>query len=135
MYLALTNKRAIDSTTGCWLFTGGQDKDGYGKIKFNGKTYSAHRLAWRNWVGEPINQILHKPICPNKHCFNPEHLYDGTHSDNMRDRREAGDYINHSQFNRFCARGHRVSEENTYVNKGTGHRQCRICRKMVEGRA
>lgn len=45
-----------------------------------------HRLAWELWVGpipEGVN-VLHR--CDNPPCFNIDHLYLGTQSENMRDR-------------------------------------------------
>lgn len=125
----LTIKRYVSLTSGCWLYTGALDKDGYGKIKYKGKTYRVHRLAWTAWIGPIKEQILHKPICLNKHCFNPEHLYDGTHNDNMKDRKDTGTYVNYDQFETHCIRGHKFDVDNTYINKTSGARQCKACRK------
>lgn len=133
IYNLLMQRRIINPKTGCWLYTLGQDKDGYGKLKFKGKTYRAHRIAYMYLVGEPKQNVLHKLDCPNKHCFNPEHLYDGTHEDNMKDRKNAGNYINYNKYNIICARGHNL--KNAYINKTSGYRQCRICRELSDGNA
>lgn len=71
---------------GCWEYTLGKDKDGYGIYK----QQKAHRVAYELWNGEiPAGQLVrHK--CDNPPCVNPEHLEIGTHRDNMRDMVERG---------------------------------------------
>lgn len=70
---------------GCWEWTHGRYKFGYGRIEVAGKKWHAHRLAWTLWNGEIERGlcVLHK--CDNPPCCNPEHLYLGTHKDNIRD--------------------------------------------------
>jgi len=133
LYTTLILRRVIHPITNCWLYTLGQDKDGYGKIKYKGKTYRVHILSYKHFVGEPKQQVLHKLECPHKHCFNPEHLYDGSHSDNMKDRKASGNYINYNKFNTHCIRGHDL--KTSYIFPKTGYRQCRICRELREGNA
>ena len=90
----LTN-RSIDPDTACWLWTGGRTYDGYGKIYVDGKTCIVTRIAYSVFVDsqfDPKLYILHKNYCPNKHCFNPEHIYAGTYEDNKNDRLAAGPY-------------------------------------------
>lgn len=85
-------KRVIDYATGCWVWTGGKNSEGYGRIKFNGKLLLTHRLSYQDSVG-PIPEgqyVLHR--CDNRSCFNPDHLYIGTQIDNMQDRRRKGRY-------------------------------------------
>ena len=59
----------------CWLWQGGRTKR-YGRVRFNGQTDYAHRVAWafRNGpVAEPIPaQVRH--TCKNSLCCNPSHL-------------------------------------------------------------
>lgn len=50
---------------------------------------SAHRLAFEMANGHPAQgMVLHR--CNNRKCINPEHLYNGDHAQNMRDRAASG---------------------------------------------
>lgn len=74
---------------GCWLFLGAINNGGYGKIRINNKTFDVHRLAAYLFLNFDLHsnlQINHKRECPNKNCWNPDHLYIGTQSDNMCDK-------------------------------------------------
>lgn len=69
----------------CWEWTGAIHKTGYGQFKVNGKTESAHRLAYIYVEGEiSLGQhVMH--TCDNRKCCNPNHLTIGTHQDNIAD--------------------------------------------------
>lgn len=79
-----------DPATGCWLWTEYTNQDGYGRIKYQGRKYQAHRLSYHAFVGAiPENLcVLHN--CHTPACINPDHLRVGTHQDNMADRHQAG---------------------------------------------
>ena len=71
-------------TDGCWEWTAGMSH-GYGAIGQDGYMMLAHRVSWVLYRG-PIPDgmlVLHK--CNNRSCVNPDHLYVGDYSDNMRD--------------------------------------------------
>ena len=74
----------------CIEWTGARDSKGYGNKNIAGKYFKTHRLAYA-WVNGPIPDgmwVLHK--CDNPPCCNPDHLFLGTHKDNMRDMKEKG---------------------------------------------
>jgi hypothetical protein len=61
------------------------NSSGYGNVRVNGRMKKAHRYAWEQRNG-PIPEgklICHK--CDNRRCVNVEHLFLGTHTDNMQD--------------------------------------------------
>lgn len=79
-----------DGTSGCWIWTGAIfQRNGYGCFTINSQPLGAHRVSYDLFSGGVPEglMVLHK--CNNKRCVNPEHLYAGTHEDNMNDLRNA----------------------------------------------
>lgn len=73
----------VTKTDGCWEWKAAT-RSGYGVIKVGGRSVSAHRLSWYLEHGEwPKKLVCHR--CDNKLCVRPDHLYDGSHSDNLQD--------------------------------------------------
>lgn len=79
-----------DPATGCIEWGGCMNKDNYGVLTREGKICYTHRLAWELKRGPipPGMHVLHR--CDNPPCCNPDHLFLGTHLDNMRDRDAKG---------------------------------------------
>ncbi|CAB4217476.1 HNH nuclease [uncultured Caudovirales phage] len=68
----------------CWLWSGHLNSDGYGSFRIGNRFLKAHRVAYELFKGEiGNNHVLH--ICDIPNCVNPDHLFLGTHSDNMQD--------------------------------------------------
>lgn len=59
-------------------------------FRFRGKTYSSPRFSWIMHFGEiPVGMcICH--TCDNRRCVNPDHLFLGTHKQNMEDKVKKG---------------------------------------------
>lgn len=73
-----------EPNSGCLLWCATIDKMGYGVVKVGGRRRKAHRIAWELAKGAPgVLHVLHK--CDVPACINPDHLFLGTHADNMRD--------------------------------------------------
>lgn len=77
---------------GCWVFKGRKNKQRYGQLKHQARYESAHRWAYRAWVGEIPWDKLIRHSCDNPPCINPAHLLLGTIADNMQDAVERGSY-------------------------------------------
>lgn len=76
-----------EPNTGCWLWTAGWDRYGYGMLAGNVK---AHRRSYELHVGEiPAGLcVCHK--CDTPACVNPDHLFLGSNRDNVADMRAKG---------------------------------------------
>lgn len=85
----LSARVSIDAATGCWNWTRYKDWNGYGRGCVNNTLFKANRAAWIAFCG-PLHSehVLHR--CHNRACINPEHLYLGSHAQNMQDMADAG---------------------------------------------
>ena len=74
----------------CWNWTKGLTTRGYGKIKFAGKSTTAHRVSWLKYKGQIPDGLLVCHHCDNCKCVNPDHLFIGTAMDNNQDMMRKG---------------------------------------------
>ena len=80
------SKTVRDERTGCLMWTGALDPNGYGRVGVERHTQFAHRvsLAWK--LGRallPGMDACH--TCDTPGCVEPEHLFEGTHQQNVDD--------------------------------------------------
>lgn len=86
----LNNYTAVPET-GCWLWLGGWDYQGYGKVNKSGKSVTkAHRLFYTHHVGEVPDGLVLCHKCDTPACCNPAHMFVGTQADNIADAKRKG---------------------------------------------
>jgi hypothetical protein len=80
----------MDTVSGCWLWTRSCDRWGYGHLSINGRLIQAHRHSYELHTGPipPRMNALHR--CDVPKCVNRDHLFLGTHQDNMADMKAKG---------------------------------------------
>jgi hypothetical protein len=127
----LLSWRTIDEVTGCWLPIRCRSYSKYHRITYEGEKQLIHRLSAIAYLNLDVNtnmQANHKPICPYKACFNPEHIYVGTAKENSQD---------YSNSKTHCKNGHLLDSANMYIiklkhgaRKGQIVINCRECGKF-----
>lgn len=132
----------VSKTEECWEWTGGKSGRGVGHGYFflerqDGKQIFiyAHRFSALLAFGdfEQSLCVLHK--CDNTICVNPDHLWLGTHQDNMRDMLNKGRHVPGKRTpTTHCPAGHEYSSENTHVwrseKTGRSSKKCRTCDRI-----
>lgn len=117
----------LDKSGDCWIWTGCLSVSGYGICSGNLgakalRINTAHRLAYSVWVGHfpTVLHVLH--TCDNRACCNPDHLWLGTHVDNMEDMKNKKRY--------WAPYGRRKSQE--YYNSILQYRGKLSSRKVAK---
>ena len=116
-----------EPNSGCWLWIGATNGNGYAKLSVNGRMNEAHRVSYEMFVGKiPIGLDIDH-LCRIRSCVNPNHLRILTRQQNVM----CGQHPNviRSRANR-CLRGHTFD----YVDP-RGHKRCRECRRQRDRRA
>jgi hypothetical protein len=76
---------------GCWLWDGSWNGNKRGQLHIDGEgMIMAPRFFYQHHVGPIADGLFVCHKCDTPACVNPDHLYLGTHTDNMRDRRRKG---------------------------------------------
>ena len=110
---------------GCWDWTGGKNRQGYGHFHLDGD-WRAHRAAWLLFKG-PLPELQLDHLCRNRACVNPEHLEPVTNRINVM-RGILGEVSRARQLSKtHCPRSHEYTIENTRLYKGS--RICKECSK------
>lgn len=138
--------------TGCWLWTGPTNNQGYGELWTGEKLVGAHRWSYEQFIGDlpqevtmGLDHTCHTKGCkeggPCQHraCVNPLHLKPLTKVENTK-RGKSGQ---HQASRTHCPEGHEYTPENTMLVKQSGgrpgfYRRCREChraRQEVRNRA
>ena len=100
--------RWLESPTGCWLWTGALDRDGYGR---HGGSF-AHRAVWEMVEGPIPAGLEMDHLCFVRCCVNPSHLEPVTRLENNR---RAGERRKNTP---LCPNGHERSLHQKLNSRG-----------------
>jgi hypothetical protein len=91
---AFWKKAVFNQANNCLEWNESKNRQGYGRIKINGKSLRAHRYSYELTYGDIPDgmDVLHK--CDNPACINPKHLFLGNDKDNVSDAIAKGRHIN-----------------------------------------
>lgn len=84
-------RKTMNVPGGCIHWTGSYARSGYGVYWIGGQYRLSHRVSLELKLGREIGKdkyALHK--CNNKACINPDHLYEGSPSENNFDQWKSG---------------------------------------------
>jgi hypothetical protein len=84
-------RNLVADGTGCWIWTGKTNGEGYGQFSHGGVGYFTHRAAWQVFRG-PIPQGMNiNHHCDRPLCCNPfSCLWVGSQAENIEDMMKKG---------------------------------------------
>lgn len=131
--IRLLSQLVIDPS-GCLLWTGPTDKDGYGRVWLGRRMRPVHRVMWEMFEGPIPDGLTLDHVkargCTHKNCASIAHLEPVPNKVNVM-RGETIPAINARKTH--CPQGHPYDEVNTYWRNGW--RACRACHRATANRA
>jgi hypothetical protein len=123
-------KRITRLPSGCWVWSGYLDKQGYGRLNVAKRTRYAHIVAFELAGGSIPEGYTLDHLCRTRACVCPSHLEPVTRGENVL--RGAGITAQNKRAE-SCKRGHRFTEQNTLWSRNK--RGCRACAAFRKRRA
>lgn len=120
----LTARLAADPS-GCLLWTGLLDKDGYGRTWLDGRKQLVHRVVWELLNGPIAEGMQLDHLCRVRRCASIDHLEVVTNRVNAL-RGESFSAVNARK--QHCPAGHEYNLL-TITSRGFRERRCSICRR------
>ena len=121
-----------DAESGCLLWTGPLNNQGYGRIKVGGRRGRyrlVHVMAWELENGPVPDGLVLDHVrargCIHRHCANTAHLEPVTQRENLM-RSDAFSAVNARKTH--CPAMHRYTRANTRIDRD-GKRHCRECNR------
>lgn len=118
--LAIVEANSIpEPNSGCWIWLGTLDPDGYAKMKFRGKNKRVARVGYQCVNGDIPAELVIDHLCRTRSCVNPAHLEPVTNRENtLRGETLAACNVAKTQ----CPEGHEYS----WCGR---RRYCKICNR------
>ena len=107
--------------SGCWLWLGHPQPNGYGNISIYDQVYKAHRVSYRLYKGPIPDGLTIDHLCRVTLCVNPDHLEAVTMRENvLRGRSFIVDQVRQTH----CIHGHLLDGR-----RANNSRYCLTCNR------
>ena len=114
---------------------------GYGSFGVNGKTTAAHRYSYQIHTGQIPKGFVICHTCDTPSCVNPDHLWAGTQSENMKDMFNKNRQGTSNRRKDACKKGHSFEEFEplVYIKRqgrqfGKEYRICKECKRINDSK-
>lgn len=112
---------------GCWLWTSARLNSGYAYFGLRGRMISGHRFSYSAFRGKIPDGICVCHTCDVRHCVNPDHLFLGTHKDNMQDAKRKGRIVMPPRFDN----PEWIAKKNARMPKGSDVKTSKLTETQV----
>jgi HNH endonuclease len=121
-----------EPNSGCWIWVGALDRDGYGRFYVDGTatSVSAHRISYALFKDILASDLQLDHLCRNRLCINPDHLEQVTARENWN---RGFTLARRTQINNQCQRGHELTPDNVKISADK-RRRCRQCTRLSQQR-
>jgi hypothetical protein len=130
--LYLMKNRHVDAKTGCWVWRPLKSKKTPRHTYARRSNLYIHRLSAYLFLGPSPSPekiwVCHK--CDNPPCFNPNHLFWATPSENTLDSVQKGRFTRNRnpESRTHCRHGHELTPDNMRMYRG--NKVCKICESV-----